>query len=133
MTIGVLRGTMTVVRVLLVEDEAKLANLVARWLHEDGIRTDVTNLGEDALAMAAQTGYDVIVLDLVLPGIDGLETCRRLRDDGVDAPIMMLTARDGVDFRLAGRSVGGDDYLTKPFDFGELSDRLQALAGRRAA
>ena len=133
MTNALSRATITVVRVLLVEDEAKLANLVVRWLREDGIRADVTNLGEDALMMAAEIGYDVIVLDLVLPGIDGLETCRRLRDDGVDAPIMILTARDGVDYRLAGRKVGGDDYLTKPFDFGELSDRLQALASQRAA
>jgi two-component system OmpR family response regulator len=133
MTNGFARATITLVHVLLVEDEAKLANLMVRWLGEDGIRVDATNLGETALTMAADSAYDVIVLDLVLPGIDGLETCRRLRDDGVSVPVMILTARDGVDYRLAGRNVGGDDYLTKPFDFGELSERLQALARRRAA
>jgi two-component system, OmpR family, response regulator len=89
--------------------------------------------GEDALWMAAATAYDVLVLDLMLPGIDGFETCRRLRGDGVQTPILMLTARDAVDDRIAGLDTGADDYLVKPFDFGELLARLRALARRGPA
>jgi two-component system OmpR family response regulator len=121
------------VRVLVVEDEAKLAELVVKWLREDGADADVVSQGEDALLLAQTRPYDVIVLDLVLPGIDGLETCRRLRAAGVEVPVLILTARDSVDYRMAGLNVGGDDYLTKPFDFTELSDRLHALARERAA
>jgi two-component system OmpR family response regulator len=117
----------------VVEDEAKLADLVGKWLREDGAMADVVNLGEDALLLAQTTPYDVIVLDLVLPGIDGLETCRRIRAAGLKVPILILTARDGVDYRMAGLDVGGDDYLTKPFDFRELSERLHALARQHAA
>jgi two-component system OmpR family response regulator len=116
------------VRVLVVEDEARLAELLAKWLREAGVKR-----GEDALWMAAATGYDVIVLDLMLPGINGLETCRRLRQAGVEAPILILTARDAVDYRIAGLEIGADDYLTKPFDFGELAARLRALARRTPA
>jgi two-component system OmpR family response regulator len=83
--------------------------------------------------MAESTGYDVVVLDVVLPGIDGFETCRRLRGDGVRTPILMLTARDAVEDRIAGLDTGADDYLTKPFDFGELLARLRALARRGPA
>jgi two-component system, OmpR family, response regulator len=116
--------------VLVVEDEVKLAGLIRRGLREEGLLADVAIKGEDALWMAEATAYDVIVLDLMLPGIDGFETCQRLRDDGVRSPILMLTARDAVEDRIAGLDTGADDYLAKPFDFGELLARLRALARR---
>ncbi|MGO9789496.1 MAG: response regulator transcription factor, partial [Solirubrobacteraceae bacterium] len=106
------------------------ASLIRRGLREEGLLADVAITGEDALWMAACTEYDVIVLDVMLPGIDGLETCRRLRADGVRTPILMLTARGEVADRIEGLTVGGDDYLTKPFAFGELIARMHAL-GRR--
>ena len=121
------------VRVLVVEDEVKLASLIRRGLREEGVLADVAIKGEDALWMAEATVYDVVVLDIMLPGIDGFETCRRLRGDGVRTPILMLTARDAVDDRIAGLDTGADDYLVKPFDFGELLARLRALARRGPA
>jgi len=117
-------------RVLIVEDEVKMAALLRRGLRGEGMAADVANRGEDALWMAGSTEYDAIVLDLMLPGIDGLEVCRKLRADGVWAPILMLTARDGVDDRVAGLDGGADDYLTKPFSYAELLARLRALARR---
>ena len=126
-------GTICIVRVLVVEDDAKLAGLLKKWLCEAGMVADTTKCGEDALWMAAATAYDVIMLDLILPGIDGLETCRRLREARLNVPILILTARDGVDYRVAGLDIGADDYLTKPFDLGELGARLRALARRRPA
>ena len=119
-------------RVLIVEDEVKLASLIRRGLKEHGLSADVATTGEDALWMAGATAYGVIVLDLMLPGIDGFETCRRLRDDGVHTPVLMLTARDAVHDRVTGLDSGADDYLVKPFDFSELLARLRALARRRA-
>jgi two-component system OmpR family response regulator len=121
------------VRVLVVEDEVKLAGLIRRGLREEGVLADVAIKGEDALWMAEATAYDVVVLDLMLPGIDGFETCRRLRGAGVRTPILMLTARDAVEDRIAGLDTGADDYLSKPFDFGELLARLRALARRGPA
>jgi two-component system, OmpR family, response regulator len=117
-------------RVLIVEDEAKMAGLIQKGLRQEAIATDVAGKGEDALWMAGSTEYDAIVLDLMLPGIDGLEVCRRLRDDGVWSPILMLTARDGVPDRVAGLDSGADDYLVKPFSYAELLARLRALARR---
>jgi two-component system OmpR family response regulator len=117
-------------RVLIVEDEAKMAGLLHRGLRQEGIAADVAPQGEDALWMAGSTEYDAIVLDLMLPGIDGFEVCRRLRDDGVWSPILMLTARDGVPDRVAGLDAGADDYLVKPFSYAELLARLRALARR---
>ena len=114
----------------MVEDELKLASLIRRGLREEGLLADVAIKGEDALWMAGSSEYDVIVLDVMLPGIDGLETCRRLRGDGVRTPILMLTARGEVADRIEGLNVGADDYLTKPFAFGELIARLHALARR---
>jgi len=119
-------------RVLIVEDEAKMSALLRRGLRAEGMAVDVTARGEDALWMAGSTDYDAIVLDVMLPGIDGIEVCRRLRADGVWAPILMLTARDGVADRVAGLDEGADDYLTKPFSYAELLARLRAL-GRRGA
>jgi two-component system OmpR family response regulator len=117
-------------RILVVEDEKKLAELIRRGLQEEGLATDVAAQGEDALWMASSTPYDAIVLDVMLPGIDGFEVLRRLRSDEVWAPILMLTARDGVADRVSGLDLGADDYLTKPFAFPELLARLRALARR---
>ncbi|MDP9292972.1 MAG: response regulator transcription factor [Actinomycetota bacterium] len=117
-------------RVLIVEDELKLASLIRRGLRADGLAADLATKGEDALWMAGATEYDVVVLDVMLPGMDGFEVCRRLRADGVWAPVLMLTARDAVEDRVQGLDTGADDYLTKPFSFAELSARLRALARR---
>ncbi|MCD6016071.1 MAG: two component transcriptional regulator, winged helix family [Solirubrobacterales bacterium] len=120
-------------RILVVEDEEKMAGLIRRGLREEGMAVDVAARGEDALWMAGSTEFDAIVLDLMLPGIDGFETCRRLREDGVWAPVLMLTARDAVADRVAGLDHGADDYLVKPFSFAELLARLRALVRRGAA
>jgi two-component system OmpR family response regulator len=117
-------------RVLIVEDEVKMAGLIRRGLREEGLAADVAVKGEDALWMAGSTSYDAIVLDVMLPGIDGFETCRRLRGDGVWSPVVMLTARAAVEDRITGLDGGADDYLTKPFSFAELLARLRALARR---
>jgi two-component system OmpR family response regulator len=117
-------------RVLVVEDQVKMASLIRRGLREEGLAADVAIRGEDALWMAHATPYDAIVLDVMLPGLDGFETCRRLRAEGVWAPVLMLTARDSVEDRVAGLDGGADDYLVKPFSFSELLARLRAL-GRR--
>jgi two-component system, OmpR family, response regulator len=117
-------------RVLIVEDEPRMAALVRRGLVEEGHAADVAAQGEDALWMAEAHPYDAIVLDLMLPGWDGYETCRRLRKAGVWAPVLMLTARDAVDDRVAGLDAGADDYLVKPFSLAELLARLRALVRR---
>ncbi|MDQ3644374.1 MAG: response regulator transcription factor, partial [Actinomycetota bacterium] len=117
-------------RVLIVEDEVKMAGLISRGLREHGLAADVATKGEDALWMAAATEYDAIVLDVMMPGLNGFETCRRLRGDGIWSPVLMLTARDSVEDRVAGLDGGADDYLTKPFSFAELLARLRALVRR---
>jgi two-component system OmpR family response regulator len=117
-------------RVLLVEDEPKMAALLARGLREEGHAADVAGRGEEALWMAQGAPYDAIVLDVMLPGLDGFATCRRLREDGVWAPVLMLTARDAVEDRVEGLDAGADDYLLKPFSFSELLARLRALVRR---
>jgi two-component system OmpR family response regulator len=117
-------------RVLVVEDEVKLSGLLRRGLTEEGYAADVARTGEDALWMARSVEYDAIVLDLMLPELDGFEVCRRLRDSGVWTPVLMLTARDGVEDRVAGLDAGADDYLPKPFSFAELLARLRALSRR---
>jgi two-component system OmpR family response regulator len=118
------------VRVLVVEDEAKMADLLARGLREEGHAVDVAANGEDALWMATATPYDAIVLDVMLPGLDGLAACRELRERGVWTPVLILTARDAVADRVAGLDTGADDYLVKPFSFAELLARLRALTRR---
>ena len=120
-------------RILIVEDEVKLASIIRRGMRARGLSADVAIRGEDAVWMAGATEYAAIVLDLMLPGIDGVETCRRLRDDGVRSPILMLTARDAVADRVAGLDGGADDYLVKPFAFEELLARLRALTRRGAS
>ena len=117
-------------RVLVVEDERKLAELLARGLREEGHAADLADRGEEALWMAQAVPYDAIVLDVMLPGLDGFDVCRRLRNDGVWSPVLMLTARDAVDDRVTGLDAGADDYLAKPFSFEELLARLRALARR---
>lgn len=119
-------------RILVVEDEAKLAALLQRGLTEEGHGVDVAGRGEDALAWVDAAPYDAIILDIVLPDIDGLTICRRLRRQGVHTPILLLTARDSVANRVEGLDAGADDYLVKPFAFAELTARLRALARRPA-
>ena len=117
-------------RILIVEDETKMAGLIHRGLEREGMAADVAGNGEDALWRAQATEYDAIVLDVMLPGMDGFEVCGRLREAGVWSPILMLTARDAVRDRVAGLDRGADDYLTKPFSYAELLARLRALFRR---
>jgi two-component system OmpR family response regulator len=117
-------------RLLVVEDEPKLRGLLERGLTEEGHVVDGTGVGEDALWMAAATPYDAIVLDVMLPGSDGYTICRELRERGIWTSVLMLTARDATEDRIAGLDTGADDYLIKPFAFGELLARLRALARR---
>jgi two-component system, OmpR family, response regulator len=117
-------------RVLIVEDEPHMADLIRRGLSKEGLAVDVAADGERALTMAAATGYDALLLDVMLPGIGGFEVCRRLRDDGVWTPVLMLTARGSVGDRVAGLDAGADDYLVKPFAWPELMARLRALMRR---
>jgi two-component system, OmpR family, response regulator len=120
-------------RVLVVEDDVKMAGLLRRGLLEEGYAVDVARTGDDAVWMGQAVEYDAIVLDLMLPGRDGFEVCRTLRGNGVWSPVLMLTARDAVEDRVAGLDAGADDYLRKPFSFAELLARLRALARRGAA
>jgi two-component system, OmpR family, response regulator len=117
-------------RALVVEDESKMAALLRRGLVEDGYAADVAGTGEEALRMARAVPYDAIVLDVMLPGLDGFDVCRQLRSSGVWSPVLLLTARDDVDDRVVGLDAGADDYLTKPFSFAELLARLRALTRR---
>jgi two-component system OmpR family response regulator len=117
-------------RALVVEDGSKMAALLRRGLQEEGFAVDVAANGEDGSWLGAENDYDVILLDVMLPDVDGFEVCRRLRAADRWAPILMLTARDGVQDRVAGLDAGADDYLTKPFSFDELFARVRALLRR---
>jgi len=117
-------------RVLVVEDEAKMADLIQRALVREGYAVDLAADGSEALWAAEETAYDAVVLDAMIPAPDGFEVCRRLRADGRWSPVLMLTARDGVDDRVRGLDAGADDYLTKPFALKELLARLRALTRR---
>jgi len=117
-------------RVLVVEDETRMARLLKRGLEEEGHAVDVAGDGPDGLWMATENPYAAIVLDIMLPGFDGFEVCRRLREAGVWTPVLMLTARDAVGDRVRGLDVGADDYMVKPFSLLELAARLRALARR---
>jgi len=120
-------------RVLVVEDEAKLASLLRQGLSSRGMGVDVARTGEEAMVRATATDYDVILLDVMLPGPDGIEVCRRLREREVWSPTLMLTALDDVADRIRGLDSGADDYLAKPFSFDELLARMRALARRGRA
>jgi two-component system OmpR family response regulator len=118
------------VRVLVVEDDVRMAAAIRRGLRFEGLVVDIAVDGEEALRKVGARGYDAIVLDVMMPGLDGVETCRRLRADGVWVPVLMLTARDAVEDRVRGLDGGADDYLTKPFSLAELTARLRALVRR---
>jgi two-component system OmpR family response regulator len=117
-------------RVLVVEDDVKMAAAIGRGLRFEGVVVDVAGGGEEAIRRVGATEYDAVLLDVMLPDIDGFETCRRLRRQGAWVPILMLTARDAVEDRVRGLDTGADDYLTKPFSLAELLARLRALARR---
>jgi two-component system, OmpR family, response regulator len=118
------------VRLLVVEDDPKMAGLLQRGLAEEGYAVDVVESGADAVWAGSENPYDAIVLDVMLPDVDGFEVCRRLRANDRWAPIVMLTARDAIVDRVTGLDVGADDYLVKPFSFSELLARLRALIRR---
>ena len=122
--------TLSAMRVLVVEDEPRMATVIRRSLVTVGIVADVAARGEDAVSMATAVEYDAIVLDVMLPGISGFETCRILRARRVWSPVLMLTARDAVRDRVAGLDCGADDYLVKPFALAELHARLRSLYRR---
>jgi two-component system OmpR family response regulator len=118
-------------RILLVEDEPKLARALVRGLERTGYAVDLAGSGEDAVLLGTTHDYDAVVLDVMLPGQDGFEVCRALRSEECWSPVLMLTARDRVEDRIHGLDAGADDYLVKPFDFGELLARLRALFRRQ--
>jgi DNA-binding response OmpR family regulator len=118
------------VRILLVEDEPSAARFIAKGLREAAYAVDLADTGPSAIEQCRHHDYDAIVLDVMLPGRDGLSVCREVRSWGSDVPVLMLTARDAVDARVQGLDAGADDYLTKPFDFRELLARLRALTRR---
>lgn len=117
-------------RVLVVEDDRKLGSVLVRGFATDGIAADVVSDGRGALVRAGATDYTVIVLDVMLPDLDGFEVCRSLREEKILAPVLMLTARDAVKDRVRGLDSGADDYLVKPFSFAELLARVRALSRR---
>jgi DNA-binding response OmpR family regulator len=117
-------------RLLIVEDDTKLVRALKIGLEREGYAVDASEDGDEALVMAEATDYDAIVLDLMLPGLDGFSVCEALRRGGRWMPVLMLTARTGVADRIRGLDAGADDYLVKPFDFGELLARLRALLRR---
>jgi two-component system copper resistance phosphate regulon response regulator CusR len=120
------------VRILLVEDEPAAAAVLAKGLREQAYAVDIAGNGDAALFQASTSDYDAIILDVMLPAKSGLAVCRAVRESGSAVPILMLTARDGVESRIAGLDSGADDYLVKPYDFGELLARLRALIRRGA-
>ncbi|HEX2663426.1 MAG TPA: response regulator, partial [Candidatus Acidoferrum sp.] len=117
-------------RILLVEDERKVASFIARALRENTYAVDVAESGEKALELATDAPYDAMLLDVRLPGMSGIEVCRELRQRGVEAPVLMLTARGLVEQKVEGLDAGADDYLTKPFVLTELLARVRALVRR---
>lgn len=118
-------------RLLLVEDQPKVASFIQRGLEEEHYAVDLASKGNDALDLVSANAYDLIILDLMLPDISGFEVCRELRLQGLTVPVLMLTARDALDDKVAGLDAGADDYLTKPFAFPEFLARVRALLRRR--
>ena len=118
-------------RVLVVEDSDKLRNIVAKTLKRSGYAVDTAADGDDGFALASEIRYDTVILDIMLPGLDGLTLLQRLREEGREAPVLLLTARDTVEDRVHGLECGADDYLTKPFALEELIARVAALCRRR--
>ena len=117
-------------RILIVEDDSRLADVLRRGLQEQGYAVDLAHDGETGVGLAESEPYDLVILDLMLPVLDGLSVCRRLRGAGRGVPVLMLTARDSIDDRVAGLDAGADDYLVKPFAFRELLARVRALLRR---
>lgn len=118
-------------RILLAEDDKRIANFVSKGLRENSYAVDVVNDGEEALYQLSISDYDLIILDVMMPLKDGFEVCRELRQGGNKTPILMLTARDAIEDKISGLDFGADDYLVKPFEFGELLARLRALLRRQ--
>lgn len=117
-------------KILLVEDEQNVIAFIKKGLEEEFYTVDVAESGTEGLVMAASNGYDLILLDIMLPGISGIELCRQLRQKGMKTPVLMLTAKDSVSSKVEGLESGADDYLTKPFAFSELLARIKALLRR---
>jgi DNA-binding response OmpR family regulator len=118
-------------RILVIEDEKDLANAIAKGLRKQGYAADIAYDGEEALFMADVNNYDLVVLDLNMPKVDGIEVCRKIRESGIPVGILMLTARSGLDDRIKGLEEGADDYLVKPFHFPELLARIRAILRRK--
>jgi len=121
---------MAAVKILIIEDEKKIADSIKRGLEQESMTVDVSYNGEEGYDYASAESYDVIILDLMLPGMDGMEICKKLRDEKNHTPILMLTARGNVQDKVSGLNTGADDYLAKPFEFDELVARIRALARR---
>ncbi len=117
-------------RILLVEDEQKVAAFIQKGLTEESFEVDVTANGNDAIEMISKSPYDLIVLDIMIPGKDGVEVCRQIRKQGILVPVIMLTGKDTIDDKIKGLDAGADDYLCKPFSFSELIARIRALLRR---
>jgi len=120
-------------RVLIVEDEKKIAEFVKRGLKEEGYAVDIANDGENGFFLAKTNEYDIILLDIMLPKIDGVTLCRKIREGGVGSPVIMLTAKDSVEDKVQGLDSGADDYITKPFAFEELLARIRAILRKRSS
>lgn len=118
-------------RILLVEDEKGVANFIRKGLEEENYSIDLTADGNEGLSYALTGHYDLIILDVMLPGMNGMELCRRIREKGINSPVIMLTARDAVKDKVQGLDSGADDYLTKPFSFDEFLARVRALLRRK--
>ncbi len=118
-------------RILVVEDEKKVAEFIRRGLREEGYAVDMADNGDEGLYMATGSDYDLILLDIMLPGKDGFQVCESIRSHGLDTPVLILTARDGLRDKVKGLDCGADDYLTKPFAFEELLARIRALVRKR--
>jgi DNA-binding response OmpR family regulator len=120
-------------RILVIEDEDKLLKVIAKRLKEEGYAIDMARNGKEGQALAESVKYDCIILDLILPGLDGLNLLHNLRLKNITIPVLILTAKDSTDDKIKGLDLGADDYLTKPFSFGELSARVRALIRRKSS